>query len=195
MATGPAPLVGVILAGGSSTRMGRDKLLLPIGGRTMLAHAIERLTPQVDRVVLSANGDPARLSSFGFPIIADAIPGGRGPLAGIHAAMLWSKASLPRAKLLVSVPTDAPFFPNLVARLLEGQGGTEPSIVVASSSSGTHPVFGLWPIALVDDLEAFLTSGASPKMLAFVDRHSHRTVTFRSISGCPAEVPSIHSST
>ena len=73
MPSASPPLVGVILAGGGSTRMGQDKVLMPIAGKPMLAHVVERLAPQVDRMVLSANGDPARFSSFGLPVVSDAV--------------------------------------------------------------------------------------------------------------------------
>lgn len=175
------PLVGVILAGGSSTRMGMDKVLMPIAGKPMLAHAIERLAPQVDRVVLSANGDPARFSAFAVPVVGDAIDVGLGPLAGLHAAMLWAKSNLPAAGLVASVPADSPFFPaNLVRRLSEEQ--RPEAIALAASSGGPHSVFGLWPLSLFDDLEKFLRSGASPKVLTYAGGHAPRFVHFADIA-------------
>jgi molybdenum cofactor guanylyltransferase len=181
MPSASAPVVGVILAGGSSTRMGRDKLLLPIAGKPMLAHAIERLTPQVDRVMLSANGDPARFSAFGVPVVGDTIGGGLGPLAGLHAAMLWAKSKVPAAQFVASVPADSPFFPkNLVSRLSEEH--RPETIALAASSGGTHSVFGLWPVSLLVDLEEFLKSGASPKVLNYAGRHAPRFVHFDDIA-------------
>ena len=64
------PIVGVILAGGRASRMGGgDKGLQEVGGSTILARVIERVQPQVDALVLNANGDPARFASYGLPVI------------------------------------------------------------------------------------------------------------------------------
>ena len=183
MPSASAPIVGVILAGGSSTRMGQNKLLMPIAGKPMLARAIERLAPQVDRLVLSANGDPAQFSSFGLPVISDAIAGGLGPLAGLHAGMLWAKTNLPAARFIASAPADSPFFPkNLVRRLSEDHRPDAIAIALAASSGGTHSVFALWPISLFDDLEKFLTSGASPKVMTYAGGHAPHFVHFDDIA-------------
>jgi molybdopterin-guanine dinucleotide biosynthesis protein A len=181
MASAAPPRVGVILAGGSSTRMGRDKLMLPIAGKPMLAHVLERIAPQVDRVVLSANGDPARFSAFGLPVVGDAIKGGLGPLTGLLAGMFWAKSNLPAAKLIASVAADTPFFPtNFVSQL--SQCHDPATITLAASSGGTHSVFGLWPIELADDLETFLTTGENPKVLNFADRHGPKIVSFTDLT-------------
>jgi molybdopterin-guanine dinucleotide biosynthesis protein A len=175
------PIIGVILAGGGSKRMGQDKVLMPIAGRPMLAHVIERLAPQVDRTVLSANGDSARFSAFGLPVVADAIGIGLGPLAGLHAAMRWAKPREPAAKFVASVPADSPFFPKDLVDQLSGDARDE-SVAVAASSGGTHSVIGLWPISLVDDLEIFLKSGANPKVMTFVGAHAPRFIHFADIA-------------
>jgi molybdenum cofactor guanylyltransferase len=181
MPSASAPIVGVILAGGSSTRMGRDKLLIPIAGKPMLALAIERLAPQVDRMVLSASGDPARFSSFGVAVVGDAVGAGLGPLAGLHAAMLWAKSNVPAARFIASAPTDSPFFPTDLVRRLSGDHRPE-TIAIAASSGGTHSVFALWPVSLFDDLEKFLKSGASPKVMTYAGGHTPHFVHFDDIA-------------
>jgi molybdopterin-guanine dinucleotide biosynthesis protein A len=113
------PIVGVLLAGGRSSRMGGgDKCLLRLSGRPLLAHAIERLRPQVETLVLNANGDPSRFASFGLRVVADSGEDFAGPLAGVLAGMEWAKAHQPDARCIVTAATDTPFFPaELVARL------------------------------------------------------------------------------
>jgi molybdopterin-guanine dinucleotide biosynthesis protein A len=157
---GIGPIAGVLLAGGSSSRFGGgDKCLLQLQGKTLLAHAIERLSPQVDVVVLNANGDPRRFASFGLPVIGDDSEEQRGPLAGVLAGMEWADAEAPNMRFIVTVPTDTPFFPvDLVARLVEAQQGREVP-AIAASGSGEHPVFGIWPIALAATLRRDLASG------------------------------------
>ena len=154
------PIAGVLLAGGRSNRIGGgDKCLLQLRGKPLLAHAIERLKPQVSAMVLNANGDPKRFASFGLPVIADDSDEHPGPLAGLLAGMEWADAEAPNIRSIVTVPTDTPFFPDdLVARLVEAQQGREVP-AIAASDSGEHPVFGIWPIALAATLRRDLASG------------------------------------
>jgi molybdopterin-guanine dinucleotide biosynthesis protein A len=183
-AIGSEPTGGVILAGGLGRRMGGgDKPLLQVGGMPMLERVIERLRPQVERLVLNANGDPVRFAQYGLPVVADTIAGFAGPLAGILAGMRWSASNLPQARFMISAAADTPFFPgDLVKRLAGGCGRYEDTIALAASGSGIHPVFGLWPVALADDLEQFLAKGESGKILVFVDRHRRVNVPFDEIA-------------
>lgn len=196
-------ITGLILAGGQSRRMaeafgggkGGDKGLLDLDGKPMIQHVIERLRPQVGRIVINANSDPARFSRFCLPVIADSIGGFVGPLAGILAGLRWAAENTPQASHVASVSADAPFLPDdLVERLSAAlsaphprsasgasshplpAGGAQP-IALAASGGGLHPVIGLWPIALADDLEAALTGGVR-KVVAWTDRHGTLPVAF-----------------
>lgn len=184
-------IVGVLLAGGQSRRMFRDvgrgseapmqagdKGLLDLGGKPMLGHVVERLAPQVGKMVINANGDPTRFDTFGLPVVADTIGGFAGPLAGILAAMRWAASEVPAAKFIVTVSTDAPFLPcDLVAQLLVAEGSEPGGIALAASGGELHPVIGLWPVRLADDLEAALNQGVR-KVLAWTDRHGTIPVDF-----------------
>ncbi|HLI22844.1 MAG TPA: molybdenum cofactor guanylyltransferase MobA [Stellaceae bacterium] len=154
-------IAGVLLAGGQSQRMGGgDKTLRLLGGKPILAHVIERAKPQVDALVLNANGDPARFAPFGLPVIADEIAGFAGPLAGVLAGLDWTAQHLPEAELVASFATDAPFLPrDLVRRLAVAleEGGFD--LACAQSNGQAHPVFGLWQVGLRGDLRAALKSG------------------------------------
>jgi molybdopterin-guanine dinucleotide biosynthesis protein A len=180
---GLGPHAAVILAGGHSKRMGgADKALVTIAGRSLLARVIERINPQVERLVLSANGDPARFSKFGIPVVPDTIDG-IGPLAGLHAGMRWSEKNLPEARFVASVAADMPFIPaDLVARLAEGCGRDENTVALSASPAGTHPMCGLWPVALADGLERLLRSGKATTVLAFADRFMRLNVPFDDIA-------------
>lgn len=168
-------MAAVVLAGGRSSRMGgRDKPLLPLQGRPLLAHLLDRLEPQVERIGINANGDPARFASFGLPVITDTVPGFAGPLAGVLAGMEWA-ASLPGVATLATVAGDTPFFPaDLIARLARAP---RRHIALAASAGRTHPVFGLWPLPLRLDLARFLAEGGR-KVLDFVARHPSTVVDF-----------------
>lgn len=151
------PVCGLILAGGLGRRMGGvDKALLPLAGRPLLTHAIAALAPQVDRLALSANGDPARFSAFGLPVVPDPLPDHPGPLAGILAGL----EALQGEHWLVSVPADAPFLPHdLVKRLLARQAETGSAAVFAASGTRTHPATALWRADLASLLRSYLLAG------------------------------------
>lgn len=181
----PNDVTGVLLAGGQSRRMfaqdagtgggagspGGDKGLLAIGDKPMLGHVRDRLSPQVSRMVINANGDPARFAAFGLPVVADTVDGFVGPLAGVLAGMRWSLATAPATVFIATVSTDAPFLPrDLVSRLLDAERSAPGGIALARSSGELHPVIGLWPVALADDLERALRAGVR-KVLAWTDRH------------------------
>ncbi|ODR96149.1 hypothetical protein AUC69_15385 [Methyloceanibacter superfactus] len=150
-------IIGLVLAGGRSSRMGGgDKCLEPLRGRPLLGHVLARLRPQVASMIISANGDPARFASFGLPVVADSEPQFAGPLAGVEAGLAWTAANRPGVSWVVTVPGDTPFIPHdLVARLVDA-GGDTGKMVVARSETGVHPVVGLWPVGMAGDLKTAL---------------------------------------
>jgi molybdopterin-guanine dinucleotide biosynthesis protein A len=154
-------IAGVLLAGGQSQRMGGgDKCLRPLGGKPILAHVIERAQPQVATLVLNANGDAARFAAFGLPVVADDITGFAGPLAGVLAGLDWAATHLPAATHVASFATDAPFLPrDLVMALRDGMREGAYQLACAASDGRAHPVFGLWPLSLREDLRQALAGG------------------------------------
>jgi molybdopterin-guanine dinucleotide biosynthesis protein A len=165
--------LGVILAGGQATRMGGgDKGLLTLGGRTLLSHVVDRLSPQVAELALNANGDAARFDALDLTVLPDSIDGFVGPLAGERGA-----------DTIVTAAADTPFFPgDLVPRLLlASEGMTHPLVLAATpdATRGTarHPTFGLWPVALRDDLRAALNGGLR-KVVMWTQQHGGREALF-----------------
>ncbi len=175
-----APL-GVILAGGQARRMGGgDKALLPLGTGTLLSHVIERLAPQVGALALNANGDPARFAAHGLPVLADSIPGFAGPLAGVLAGLDWAAGQ--GASHVVSAAADTPFLPcDLVPRLqlAAERAGTPIALAASGEPARPHPTFGLWPVALRDDLRAALQGGLR-RILDWSERHGAAIAPFSS---------------
>lgn len=163
-------VAGVILTGGRSLRMGGgDKCLLPLAGRPLLAHIIARARPQVTALALNANGDPGRFADFGLPVVPDDVPGFPGPLAGILAGMEWARRALPGCRWIVTLPGDAPLPPpDLVRRLHAAGRGFD--MARATSGGRDHPVVGLWPVALADDLRRALTVEEIRKITRWTDR-------------------------
>ncbi len=166
------PTIGVILAGGLARRLGGgDKALRTVGGRTVLAHLIERLTPQVVRLVLNANEDAARFGMTGLTVVPDDLPDRPGPLAGVLAGLDWAALNAPDVAWVVTVPGDGPFLPSdLVARLHAERGGA--TLACAASGGRTHPVVTLWPVGLRHDLRHVLVAEDMRKVGFYVSRHS-----------------------
>lgn len=172
--------VGLLLAGGQSRRMGGgDKALRLVGGVSLLDRVIARLRPQVEALVLNANGDPSRFSGFGLPVVADSIPDFAGPLAGVLAGLDWTAAQRPGCDFVVSVATDAPFLPaDLVLRLAQGLEKADADLACAASGGRAHPVFGLWPVRLREDLRRAVVEEGVRKVDQWTGRHRLATVAF-----------------
>lgn len=149
-------ITGIVLAGGMGRRMGgMDKGLLPLRGKPLVEHVLERLHPQVDELLVSANREPERYAAFGYPVIGDAVGGYAGPLAGLESGM--RAASHP---LLACVPCDSPFLPHdLVPRLLEALEAHHAELAVANAGGRPQPVFCLARTALLPSLTQFLQRG------------------------------------
>ncbi|MCF1707661.1 molybdenum cofactor guanylyltransferase [Tabrizicola sp. J26] len=160
-------IFGVILAGGQGRRMGgADKALIRLGGRPLLFHVIERLEPQVERLAISANGDPGRFVRTGLPVLADTAP--QGPLSGLLAALDWAAAL--GGTHVVTAAVDTPFLPDdLVPRLLLAAETSPGGVAVAESDGRLHPTSGLWPVTHADDLRAALAAGEA-RVQGFANR-------------------------
>ena len=174
--------LGVILAGGQATRMGGgDKGLLALGGQSLLSRVIDRLEPQVGGMALNANGEAARFSGFDLLVLPDSIAGFAGPLAGVLAGLDW--AADQGADAIVTAAADTPFFPcDLVPQLLlRGEGMETPLVLAATPDAkrgqARHPTFGLWPVALRNDLRAALQGGLR-KVVLWTDQHGGREALF-----------------
>jgi molybdenum cofactor guanylyltransferase len=173
-------VAGVILAGGQGRRMGgQDKALLRLAGISLIDHVFQRLSPQCGAIAISANGDGARFSRLGLPVLPDVLPDWPGPLAGVLTGMHWAAAH--GFSHLVSVATDTPFFPtDLVARLQATVSPAGLTLAASPDANGTlrlHPTIGLWPVALHDDLSRWLLQG-NRKVRLWADRAGAATCSF-----------------
>lgn len=169
--------LGVILAGGQATRMGGgDKGRLMLGERSLLTRVMDRLDPQTDGLVLNANGDAARFADLRLPVVPDSLDGFAGPLAGVLAGL--DHAAAHGFDSIATAAADTPFFPpDLVPRLLLASEDMVHPLALAASPDGRHPTFGLWPVALRDDLRAALQDGLR-KVVMWTDRHGGKVAEF-----------------
>ena len=149
-------ITGIVLAGGQGRRMGNvDKGFVELDGRPLVAHVIERLVPQVHSLIVNANQNAERYAALGFRVVADAIGGFAGPLAGLHAGL--TAATTP---FVVTSPCDSPFLPaDLVARLACAFDAQHVDVAVARTFDQPHPVFALARRSLLPHLAQFLDSG------------------------------------
>lgn len=175
-------VVGVILAGGKSSRMGGgDKSLLDLGGQTVLSRVIDRLEEQVDTIVLNANGDALRFEEYGLPVISDSIDGFAGPLAGVLAGMDWGYGH--GADYILTVAADTPFFPtHLLLGLQMARESKNSPLVMAMTPDpkrkfARHPTFGLWSVDLREDLRQALNDGAR-KVIQWTKPHGCAEMVF-----------------
>lgn len=175
--------VGVILAGGQGTRMGgQDKGLLSLGPHTILDEVIGRFAPQVDQLVLNANGDAARFSHLGLPVVADSLGGFLGPLAGVLAGMEWARAQ--GADWVATAAADTPFFPrDFVSRCQQAcLSGAPIALVATADTEGVwhrHPTFGLWHVRTLESLHQALVDGLR-KIVRWTDAEGGVEVRFDS---------------
>ena len=157
-------VAGVLLAGGLSRRMGGgDKCLRDLGGRPILAHIIERAAPQVGSLVLNANGDPVRFADFGLPVAADVVEGYAGPLAGVLTGLDWAAENAPG---------------DMVDRMLAAVEAAGADMACAVTHGRTHPVFGLWPLGLRDDLRRAMVEEEIRKVDLWTARYNLVEVEF-----------------
>jgi molybdopterin-guanine dinucleotide biosynthesis protein A len=168
----------ILLAGGLARRMGGgDKPMRTIAGRTILERVIARLKPQCDRLILNANGDPARFANFGLPVVPDTVRDFPGPLAGILAGLDWAAANHPEIAWVLSAAADCPFLPrDLVARLHRARIEQNAQLAVAASGGQSHPVIGLWRVALRQELRQALVVDDIRKIDRWTARYPLATV-------------------
>jgi molybdenum cofactor guanylyltransferase len=176
----PTSILGIILAGGLSRRMGGgDKCLLPLAGKTLLQRSIERAQPQVNTLVLNANGNSLRFARSKLPVIADNYTHNLGPLAGIHSGLEWMRANHSKMEWLASFASDTPFFPtDVVARLLTAAIKEKNPLAVAISNHQIQPIFALWHESLLDKIETQLKTGQIVPMCDWVQEQKPVLVEF-----------------
>jgi molybdenum cofactor guanylyltransferase len=169
-----ASVTGLVLAGGMGRRMdSRDKGLVEFRGKAMVAHVIERLSPQVQTLLVNANRSLDLYSAFGYPTISDGFAGFAGPLAGLHAGLKHCATPF-----IVTAPCDSPFLPlDLVARLYAALQDNIAELAVAKTGDQAQPVFALYSASLLPSLTQFLESGGR-KIDAWYSTHRVVEVAF-----------------
>src|SRR5262249_26008557 len=166
--TNHPPTLGLVLAGGLARRMGGgDKARIEIGGVSILDRVLATLSAQCAGIIINANGDPTRFADTGLTVVADSVPGFAGALAGVFPGLDWLAKQKNGIEWIVSVPGDCPFLPDdLVERLHQARRKMGAGVPLACARSGEwrHPVVGLWPLALREDLRKALVGDGVRKI-------------------------------
>lgn len=173
-------IAGIVLAGGLSRRMGGiNKATIELNGKTMLFHTVDRLAQQTPAIAINSNA--LDIETHGRPLLPDSLQGFRGPLAGILTGLEWATAQ--GHSHIISAATDTPFFPlDLLEKFLSANESKTDRIILATSGGNRHPVFGLWPTAIADDLRDWFATTETNKVLAFVHRHDWTMADFGMIT-------------
>ena len=154
-------ITGLILAGGRAQRMGGiDKGLISFHGQALIESAIQALKNQVGQILINANRNITKYSTYGYPVIVDEAPDFSGPLAGFYAGLKTCKTPY-----LVTSPCDSPLMPpDLCAKLAEEMEGGNYQLVYASTQEvngkiWAQPVFCLMRSDVESSLKGFLSKG------------------------------------
>lgn len=152
-------IAAVIIAGGRSSRMGREKAFEIVGEQTILERIISKLRPQVQALAINANGMAERFSAMGFPVIADLRSDVGTPLAGLHTAIHF--AGRQGFDAILTVPSDSPFLPDDLALRLAGANAPA---TIAASNGQDHFITGLWSPVLLPRLGTALDQPRLPRL-------------------------------
>ena len=161
----------IIMIGGKSSRLGGGiKSLIKINNKKIFDIILERIQPQIDKIIVNSNIEDKEISKYKFPILKDVKQGYLGPLAGIHAGMLWLNKNKPEIEWLLTLPGDTPFIPLNLVSCFKKKINQDSKIILAKSNDKIHPIIGAWHTSLLKSLNEHLESGTR-KILEWAEKH------------------------
>jgi len=179
-------ILGAILAGGQSKRMGKDKLFLELNNKKLIEHTIDKVKKYLKKIIIITNQDNEFFSKNNLITVKDCIEGQLGPLVGILTAMKWAKENLDKCSWVVTFPCDTPFFPeSIIESFIEESKKKESLILCASSHGRKHNIFGLWSLDLYDKLENDLINKKIRKVQDWTEKNKIKNLEFKFIDYDP----------
>jgi molybdenum cofactor guanylyltransferase len=160
----------IIVAGGESRRMGRDKSMLPYRGAPLIQHLVRALAPHFSDLIVSTNSLETH-SFLDLPLVPDRVPG-RGPMGGIYSAV---DASVYDMNFVVACDVIQPST-ELIARLLAALPGHEAAVPVIAGSDCLEPLFAAYGKAILPAMHTALEQGQY-KLQVFLRSRPVKTVT------------------
>ena len=147
-------ILGIILAGGKSSRFGEDKSTVKLGNKTLLDHTVNKIENEFNEILVISNNKELNFKNKKIQVIEDCIEGQLGPLVGILTAMKWVKENKKNYRWVASFPCDTPFFDiNLTNKLKLKTNNTSKKLIFLNSKKKRHNIFGAWSIDLIEILE------------------------------------------
>ena len=172
-------ILGAILAGGQSKRMGKDKLFLEFNNKKLIEHTIDKVKKYLKKVIIITNQDNEFFSKNNLTTAQDCIEGQLGPLVGILTAMKWAKENLNKCSWIATFPCDTPFFPeSIIKSFIEESEKKESLILCASSHGRKHNIFGLWSLDLYDKLKDDLINKKVRKVQDWTEKNKIKNLEF-----------------
>ena len=147
-------ILGIILAGGKSSRFGEDKSIAKLGDKTLLDHTINKIENEFNEILVISNNKDFNFKNNKIHILGDCIEGQLGPLVGILTAMKWVTKNKKNYKWIASFPCDTPFFDiKLISELKNKVKQTSKKLIFLNSNKKRHNIFGFWSLDLIEILE------------------------------------------
>jgi len=172
-------ILGAILAGGQSKRMGKDKLFLELNNKKLIEHTIDKVKKYLKKVIVITNQDNEFFSKNNLTTVKDSIEGQLGPLVGILTAMQWAKENLNKCSWIATFPCDTPFFPESIIKSFIEESEKKESLILSASSHGRkHNIFGLWSLNLYDKLKDDLINKKVRKVQDWTEKNKIKNLEF-----------------
>ena len=173
-------ILGAILAGGQSKRMGKDKLFLELNNKKLIEHTIDKVKKYLKKIIIITNQDNEFFFKNNLTTVKDCIEGQLGPLVGILTAMKWAKENLSKCLWIATFPCDTPFFPeSIIKNFIEESEKKESLILCASSHGRKHNIFGLWSLDLYDKLKDDLINKKVRKVQDWTEKNKIKNLEFK----------------
>jgi len=173
-------ILGAILAGGQSKRMGKDKLFLELNNKKLIEHTIDKVKKYLKKIIIITNQDNEFFFKNNLTTVKDCIGGQLGPLVGILTALKWAKENLSKCSWIATFPCDTPFFPeSIIKSFIEESEKKESLILCASSHGRKHNIFGLWSLDLYDKLKDDLINKKVRKVQDWTEKNKIKNLEFK----------------
>ena len=172
-------ILGAILAGGKSKRMGKDKLFLDLDKKPMIQHTLDKVKKYFNKVIVVTNNENIFFKENNLITVKDCLEGQLGPLVGILTAMEWAKKNFPKCQWIATFPCDTPFFPeSVILKFIQESKKSESLLLCASSHGRKHNIFGLWSLKLYEKLKNDLIKNDIRKVEYWTEKNNIKRVEF-----------------
>ena len=172
-------ILGAILAGGQSKRMGKDKLFLEINNKKLIEYTINKVKKYLTDLIIVTNTDNEFFLKNNLTTVKDCIEGQLGPLVGILTAMKWAKENSSKYSWIATFPCDTPFFPEIIIKNFIQESKKKESLILCASSHGRkHNIFGLWSLDLYDKLKDDLINKKVRKVQDWTEKNKIKNLEF-----------------